>query len=62
MKSSGYGPLRPVALVLDNAVGFYSFVFVSSDHGVRSDDTRKPVVGGNFHSCHIFSFPSAGVG
>jgi hypothetical protein len=62
VKSSGFGPLRPVALVPDNAVGLSIFVLVFSDYGVRSDDTRKSVVGGNFHSGHIFSFSSVGFG
>ena len=54
MKSSRFAPLRPVALFPDNAVGLSIFVLVSSGHVVCLDDTRKPVVGGNCHSCRIF--------
>jgi hypothetical protein len=52
-KSFGVKGLRPFPLVPDNAVGLSIYVLVSSDHGVCSDDTGKPVVGSHFHYWHI---------
>jgi len=51
MNSYSLGPIRPILLDLEDAVGLSIFVLVPPDHDVNLDDTRQPIA-----TDDIFSF------
>jgi hypothetical protein len=59
MNSWSLGPIRPVPLDLEDAVGLSIFVLVSPDHDVNLDDRGQPIATDDIFSflpCLSFSF------